>query len=506
MELNSNSRTRNAGKNMISALFNRFCIIILTFMGRKFFIRYIGIEYLGISGLFSNILTLLSMADLGLGTAMNVSLYKPIAMQDTKKLSALMNYYRYLYFIIAISVTIIGLGLIPILPYIVNLNENIPYLYIYYIILVLKNTFSYLFIYKQSILSADQKSYLVSKLDIFINIIRVTAQIVSVLFFKSYMIYIVIDLISIIVHNIAASHIADKHYPFLKEKEKLSKGEKRILFENMYSAFLYKISGSILSGTDNILISIIVGTIAVGLYSNYYTIIFNLETIVMLLFNSLTAGIGNLVTTSSFKKRYTTFQTMQMVGNWMGAFISICLLYLMQDFIVLWLNREMLMDSYVLIAIVINMYYTICMRPVWTFREGTGMYRQIRYIIFLTAMINVFLSIMMGRIWGVAGILIATSIAKFVTCFWYEPMVLFKNFFGINPRKYYFEYFINVLMTMCCALVCYFPISLIKSVSILSWVCKSTICVFIVNTLYLARYYKTTEFADIKCKIVNFLR
>lgn len=506
MKLNSDSRTRNASKNAVSALANKICILLLTFIGRRFFIQYIGVEYLGINGLFSNILTLLSMADLGLGTAMNVSLYKPIAENDTKKLAALLNYYRHLYYMIAIAVTVIGLGLIPFLPYIVNLNSDIPYLHLYYVVFVLKNTFSYLFVYKQSIVTADQKSYLVNRIDIYVNVLRVITQILSVIILKNYFIYILIELVAVIVHNLAISYIADRHYSFLKEKEVLSKDEKKIFFNDMYSAFLYKIAGSILGGTDNILISMIVGTIAVGLYSNYYTITNNLETFIMLLFTSLTASVGNLVATSTSEKRYFTYRTMQMVGNWLGAFVTICLLYLTQDFIILWLNEDMLLDSYVLVAIVINMYYTICMRPVWTFREGTGMYRQIRYIMFATAIVNIALSIVMGKIWGVGGILIATSIAKFVTCYWYEPMLLYRNFFDIKPLKFYLDYLENVMLTIGCGLICYIPIRLINGVSIFRWLGKAAICFVIVNAVYLIRYCKTAEFVNIKQKIISLIQ
>lgn len=502
MDLNSDSRTKNASKNAMSAIVNKICVLLLTFIGRKFFIQYIGIEYLGINGLFGNVLTLLSMADLGLGTAMNVSLYKPIAENNTKKLIALMNNYRRLYYIIAFVVTLIGLGLVPFLSYIVNLDNDIEHLYAYYIIFVLKNTVSYLFIYKQSIIAADQKSYLVNKIDVYVNILRVGSQVLSVIIFKNYFVYILIELISVVAHNLCISHIADKQYPFLKKKGELSKDEKKLFVNDMYSAFLYKIAGSILGGTDNILISTIVGTIAVGLYSNYFTVTNNLETFVMLLFTSLTASVGNLVATSSSERRYFTYKSMQMVGNWIGAFVTVCLVYLTQDFIVLWLGYDMLLDKYVLVAVVINMYYTICMRPVWTFREGTGMYRQIRYIMLFTAIINIFLSIIMGRIWGVGGILIATSIAKFVTCFWYEPILLYKNFFKVHPAKYYRDYFINAVMTVLCVIVCYFPIKLIKSISIGGWISKTAICVVIVNIIYFLRYCKTTEFINVKSKIM----
>lgn len=506
MSLNSDSRTVNAGKNAISALINKFCILLLTFIGRKIFIQYIGIEYLGINGLFYNILTLLSMADLGLGTAMNVSLYKPIAENDIRKLSALLNYFRQIYCFIAIAVTVIGFAIIPFLPYIVNVDSEIPHLYLYYVVFVLKNTVSYLFVYKSSIINADQKNYLVNNIGVFVNFFRIIIQIIFVIITKNYLIYIIIDLFSVIIHNVAISKIADKQYPFIIQKYKLSIKERNIIFSDIYSAFLYKVSGSILGGTDNILISIIVGTVAVGLYSNYQTITSNLETVIMLLFTSLTAGIGNLIATSDNEKKYSTYRVMQMVGNWLGSYISICLFFLMEDFIVLWLDKEMLLDSSVLVAVVINMYYTICMRPVWTFREGTGMYRQIRYIMFAAAFINIVLSILFGRIYGIGAILIATSIAKFSTCFWYEPNVLFKKFFAMKPCYYYIDYFKNIFFTLFLGFICYIPMRFINRISFLNWFVKALICTIIVNVLSFFRYHKTQEFKDIKRKLKGLLK
>lgn len=506
MALNKESRTVNVGKNATSALFNKFAILILTFISRRFFIQYIGVEYLGINGLFSNILTLLSMADLGLGTAMNVSLYKPIAENDEKKLAALLSYFKQIYYFIAIAVTVIGLGLIPFLPYIVNLDSNIPHLYLFYVIFILKNTVSYLFVYKSSIISADQKNYLINRIDLLVNFSRVVIQIVVMILFKNYLAYILVELLGIMIHNFAISFIADKQYPFIRNQEELSKEEKKSFFTDMYSAFLYKVAGSILNGTDNVLISIIVSTIAVGLYSNYSTITHNLELFIMLLFNSLTASVGNLVATSSSNKRYEAYKSMQMIGNWMGSYISICLFYLIQDFMLIWLHdSRFVMDNYVLFAIVINMYYTICMRPVWTFREGTGMYKQIRFIMFATAVVNLILSVVLGKLIGVGGILIATTIAKLFTCFWYEPSLLFKGFFGVKPISYYKDYSFNIIITLFAGTLCYFPLQLLSNIQtgIGAFLLKGIICTIIINIVFFIRYYKTAEFSFIKHKILQ---
>ena len=279
-------------------------------------------------------------------------------------------------------------------------------------------------------------------------------------------------------HNVAISKYADKSYGFIREKHQLTSLEKKGIFSDVSSVFLYKIAWSLLNGTDNILISILIGTVYVGLYSNYYTITNNLETLIALLFTSLTASIGNLVATSAEKHRYEIFKTMQMVSFWICGFVVVSLFYLTQDFIQLWLGKDLLLDNLTLIAIIVNVFFSTCMRPVWTFREGTGMYRQIRYIMFVTAILNLILSIILGKWLGISGILFATSISKISTYFCYEPRVL---------------------------LICYFPIRYMSSVSILNWVIKAVTCTVVMNGLYFIRYFRTDSFHVLKDKIRSVL-
>ena len=505
MALNSESRTVNASKNAVSAIGNKIIMLCLTFISRKFFIKYIGVEYLGINGLFSNILTLLSMADLGLGTAMNVSLYKPIAENDTRKLSAMLNYFKKLYYFIAAGVMVIGLALLPFLKYIVNMDSSIPYLHIYYIVFVLKSAVSYLFVYKSSIVKADQKAYLINKVEVYIGVTKTILQFIVVISIHNYLAYILLEVVAVVAQNLSVSQIADKNYPFIKAKKDLSEYEKKDIFSNTSSIFLYKIAWSLLNGTDNILMSVLVGTVFVGYYSNYYTITSTLEMFVALLFTSLTASIGNLVATSSPEKRYKTFKTMQMVSFWICGNVVICLLFLMQDFIVIWVGEDLLLDNVTLIAIILNVFFSLCMRPVWTFREGTGMYKQIRYIMFVTAIVNLILSIVLGKVIGLSGIIFATSISKISTYFWFEPNILFKNFFKKKPIYYYIEYIKNTVLIFICIGLCYIPVHFITKISIIHWILKALICIIIVNLIYFIRYYSTKEFQNIKDKVIGLL-
>lgn len=172
----------------------------------------------------------------------------------------------------------------------------------------------------------------------------------------------------------------------------------------------------------------------------------------------------------------------------------------------MWFGKELLLDNLTVIAIVLNTFFSICMRPIWTFREGTGMYRQIRYIMFVTAMLNLVLSIILGKWLGISGILFATSISKICTYFWYEPNILFRDFFQQSVKGYYLNYFMNVLLILFCGVVCYLPISRVREVTVLNWFLKEAICFVVVNCAFFMRYRKTSEMKDMLQKVLFLVR
>ena len=501
MGLNKGSRTINVSKNITTAFIRETVTLVLAFFSRKLFIEYIGVEYLGISGLFANILRLLSLADLGLGNAMNVSLYKPIVENDTDKIAALLGFYRKLYRIIAVAVFVIGMGLLPFLQYLVNLDSNIPYIRVYYICYIFHNVASYLYVYKTALLRADQKTYLANKVNIVAQFGTVILQIVSIIFLHSYLAYLLIGIASILACNVALSNIADRQYGFLNKKVALSKSEEKGIFTNVSSMFLYKISWTVMTGTDNVLMSVLFGTIYVGFYSNYHAVTSSLESFIALIFTALTASIGNLVATANDERRFETFQTVQLVSFWTSAFVSVCLFFLMQDFIQLLFGKELMLDDLTVFAMVLNTFFTISMRPVWAFREGTGMFRRIRYIMLCTAALNLILSVVLAKLIGLSGILFATSISKLCTHFWYEPNILFREFFHQKVWRYYGPFLQNVVMILFCGAICGGILSFVKTVSVWNWLLKAAICTVVVNGIYLLRYRKDPAFSDLLFRV-----
>lgn len=434
----SGGRIHNSMRNIVYRIISQIANIVLKFVSRTVFIHILGVEYLGINGLFSEILQMLALADLGFSTAMVFSMYKPLAEGDETKLAQLVQLYKKIYTIIAISISVIGISLLPFLQYFVNLDQGIPYLKVYYLLYLANTVSSYLVVYKTSILTADQKNYLISKYDTIFNFISTIGCTVFLYLTKNFMIYLVTQVVVTYARNFYCSYISQKMYPYINKRvEIISKSESKMIFENVKSVFIYKFATTLVGSTDNTLISILVGTKSVGYYSNYSMVISNITMIINIVFSSVTASIGNLIVEKNEKKNYRVYKTMQFVSFILSVVAISSVYILINDFITVWLGTEFTFDMVTVIAIVVNMYFSIVLMPIWSYREATGMYRQTKYVMVITAIVNLVVSIILGKWIGLAGILFATSIARLSTYFWYEPKLLFEQFFNEKVSKYY---------------------------------------------------------------------
>lgn len=447
--MNSESRKLNSIRNIIFGYGNQILTLLLSFIGRTVFIKVLGEDYLGINGLFSDVLTMLSMADLGFGTAMVYSFYKPIAEHDEKRIAALIHFYKRIYNWIAFVVAVVGVMLIPFLKYLVNLDQGIPHLKIYYLFFLANTVISYLFVYKTSIINASQKNYLISQYQAIVNVVKTVVQIVALLVFHNYFIYLFIAIAATLANNLIASCKADQLYPEIrKSHEELDTESKKSIFENMKSIFLYKVSGVLLNGTDNTLISIIVGTVWVGIYSNYNMIITAVNNFVNTLFSSVTASIGNVIVTEKSGKRYEVFKVMQMISLMIAATTVVIMYSVMNDLIFVWLGERFVLSNQILIAIMCNFYLGNILRPIWSYREATGLYMQTKYIMLIAAGINLVLSIVWGNLFGMSGIIFASAVSRLATYFWYEPKLLFKNYFEKSVGEFYIAIVKNIFLVV----------------------------------------------------------
>lgn len=505
--MNERSRTENSFRNAIVALGCQFATLIISFVSRWFFIRILGSQYLGISGLFTNILSILSLADLGFSWAIGYSLYRPIVENDRDRISAIVRYFGKVYKIIAIVIFAVGLALVPFLDKLVSSEITIGNVRFYYILYLIETASSYLFVYKSIILSADQREYVTKGVRTLFTLITNISKLVVLYVTKNFTAYLIVQIAGVIVTNFAISRKADKEYPFLKTNQtQLDKPSKKKIFTDVKALFIYKIGSVILYHTDNILISVMVNTTNVGFYSNYTLLTGTITTLSDLLFGALGASIGNKNATSDKKDLLQTFKSINFANFWVYGFCSVCLFCLMDDFIELWIGREYVLGSFSAFIISFNVFIPGMLSAVSSFRNATGLFTQTKYVYMITAIFNLILSVLLGKYMGLNGILLATGISRLLTNVWYEPYVLIKRFFNAS----YAKYLLRLGLYYLCFLVPCFVIWFIKTnfftLSLWSFVLETAICVIGLNAMYFALFGRSVEFQDLKNKSLSIVR
>lgn len=504
--LDNDSRTSNSIKNIIFGFGNTMIMMILGFVNRSVFVHCLSMDYLGISGLFSDILSMLSLADLGFGTAMVYSMYKPLAEKDYDRLAGLIGIYKKIYRVIAIGITTIGLALIPFLGYIIKLDGNLPYIKVYYVLYLMNTVASYLVVYKTSIVSADQKGYILTNYRSMFSIIQTICMTLFLYLTKNYMVYLCVQVFFTYTTNFYMSHIAKKMYPFIERKVSLPFSEAKDIFKNIKSVFIYKLSGILLNATDNTLISVLIGTAMVGYCSNYNMVATKITAVISTLFYSLTASLGNLVVLENEEKRYRIFQIMQTVSNILSTVCVTCVYFLLEDLIRVWLGESYILEKRVLIAITCNFYLGVALFPIWTFREATGLYRKTKYIMLATATINLVLSVVLGKTIGLSGIIFASAISRVVTYFWVEPKLLFRTYFGKSCLVYFLGIAKSLLTMFVIFLLEYFIIRYMIPQTWLSLFLKAVLVGGISLAVTILVYCKTEGFQLIKQKVMGMIQ
>jgi O-antigen/teichoic acid export membrane protein len=494
---------------MVFGFVYQLVTLILSFVSRSVFIDVLGAEYLGMNGIFSDVLRLLSMADLGFSLAMSYSFYKPLAENDHDKIASLIAFYKKVYNIIAISVTAIGLLLIPFLRFIIKTEQEIPNLEIYYLFALAGVVMSYLFVYKTTLLTADQKNYKVVKVRTAANLIKTVLEVTTLLLFRNYILYLAIDLVVGFLNNYYATHIAVKEFPYIantKNAKRLSKDEQKSIFKGLGSVFLYKLSTILYNFTDNILISMITGTIMVGYYSNYSLLSTKLLLAEQIVFSAMTASVGNLIVKEKEEKRLQVFNTMQSVSYIFCGIITTVFALMSSDVILVWLGPEFKLPLLVVIAVSINTYFSCVLQPLWIFRDATGIYRKTKYVMFAGAVLNIILSIILGLKIGLAGIIFASAISKICTYFWYEPKLLFKEYFGKSARDYFFGLLINFALIVALSCGIYYYSRSIQPSNWLELILKGSVIGIITTIVFLVAYSRTDGAKDIVLRAKRMLK
>lgn len=480
------SRKIKTLRNLIYAWLSQGFTIVMNIIVRIIFVHVLSKDYLGISGLFSNIITILSVAELGVGSAIVYSLYEPLAKNDQNSIKALMQFYQRVYTGIGLFILIAGFALTPYISWFIKELPNIPHLQFIYLLFICNTAASYFFSYKGTLISADQKEYILKKIRIQILFLMYIVQISILLIIKNYIAFLLVQVISTIFINISFSMAADHMYPFIKNKQKISLEPYQFqqIAKNTKALFCHKIGSIAVFSTDNLILSKYTGLENVADYSNYVLIQETLNGILTQLFSAMSASIGNLIVIEDKQTSQDTFWKIMFLNSWLYGNCTICFLCLAQDFIHLCFGENYLVSTNILIIIIINFYLTGIRKCVITFKDAYGLFSQNWYMPLLEAIINLFFSIGLVLKYGVIGVLVGTTISSILVPVWSEPYILFHYGFHQTVIDYWKQYIKYLFLLIFSALIAWHLSTIIPYIPVISFLLKGICCLFVTNIIF----------------------
>ena len=491
-----NTRTNKSILNTTVSFISQIIIILLGFISRRVLIYSVGVQYLGINGLMTNILTVFSLAESGIGTAIGFSLYKPLAENDTEKVKSLMRFFKYTYRCLAVGTAIIGLVFYPLLPLFLKgntvSNSNVVYL-----MFLFSSVVSYLWVYKTTLNSSDQNKYLYTIANTATQIVVLIIKICILYYTENYILYLSIEIGSTIIKNIIFTSYIDKRYPYLKDKtvQRLDQETRISLFKNIKALFFNKLGYIISQCSDNLVISSIVSVAAVGMYSNYLVLISSVSGFVTTFTSGVTASMGNLVAKESKEKAYEVYKKIDFINYWLYTFTAICLLCLIEPFVQIWLGLDFVLSKWILILAVIIYYLKGINSSVDVVKNAAGLYYPDRFIPIIEAITNMVISIVLARLYGVTGVLAGTLISFVLFSFWTKPFFVYRDVFKLPFVKYVVWEGRKIITTIIFAVIVTYLVSYINVINVyIRFGILLLVTVVLSNGLLLIAFYKTDEF------------
>ncbi len=493
-------RIENSIFNLISGFGYRLITLLTAFIVRTVFIRCLSSEYLGINGLYSNILNMLSLAELGFGTAMVYSMYQPLARKDYSKLQQLMKLYKKVYTVIGAVILVLGLCLVPFLDNLIKNKPDIPGLTFYYILFLLNSVVSYwFFAYKNSVLQADQKAYISTNYNSIFNLIKSFLQIVLLIVFRNFTVYLLTQILCTIGTNICISIKVNRLYPDLikNDSSALPKRETKKIFRDVKALMLSKVSHVALNSSDNIIISAFIGINWTGLLSNFMLISDAVTSILCQITNSIMGSLGNYFAKEDKESGFRLFMHIDFMNFWLYGFSTIALIVLLNPFVILWLGEDYILSQGSVIALSINFFVAGFMNTLWTFRSTLGLFTQGQYRPLIVAVLNITLSIAFSYVWGMTGVLAATSLSRACVNLWYDPWLIHRKGFNKSVIPFFKKYIVRIiLLVILTAMLVFISNKTVFSneITVGRFAFMAIFLTIVVNGLFVGLFFRSEEF------------
>lgn len=494
---NTQSRTINSLKGSALGIGNHLLKILLEFAYRTVFLYFLSAAYLGLNGLFTNILSILSLAELGIGTAIIYRLYKPIRDNQPDVVASVMDFYKKIYRIIALVVAVCGLILMPFIQYFIKSDADIPAdinIYVIYGLFLIQSVSSYFFVYKQSILSADQRSYSISIINIVLNLIRYAIQIIILVCTKNFLWTLVGAIAAQITVNFLVSVLISKKYAFVfKIKNKIDPSLRKQIMKDTRATMIHTVGTKVVFSTDNILIARFIGLVETGIYSNYSLITVAIQNFIGQIMSALTGSLGNLHAEQNIEREKIVYYRITFINLWITSFCSICLFVLLNSFIEIWQSQALTFDIVTVMVLVLSFFFNSARPSQTQFINATGLFVKDKLRPLFESAINLTASILLVMYLGLVGIFVGTIISSLLTVFWREPYLLHKFVLKCSMLKYWLMVLFAFLLTAATACGMYFLCELMP-LNLGYFILRLFLCLLLPNLIFIAATFWTKEF------------
>ncbi len=501
--MGKSSRIKNTFINFISGICGQLFAVVVRFVTRTVFIYTLGKSFLGINGLFSDILSMLSLTELGIDTAINFKLYKPLAERDEARVRVLMKFYETAYRVVGATILVLGLCLVPALPFLIKDYDSIEGLgvnpVLIFLIYLAQSVFSYLFwASRGAIVRADQKGYLLDIAGFVLDLVKNITQIIILVVFCNFIAYSVIALLFTVIQIFVNAKIAKHYYPyaFEKTKDRMGFAEVKDTFKDLGSLVVYKVNGVILKATDNIVLSSFIGLAIVGIYSNYLIIYTTITNMVGSIYRASTASIGNLYASEGLEKNYSFFQTMNFLTAMLYGTACVGVGVVANELIYCWIGDGYLLAQPFPILVGIEILFVGLKTNLGNIRNTTGAFRQMWFRPIISVVVNLVVSIALVQKLGIYGVIIGTLIADFSTNLLLDPYILHKYSFK-NYRSVWVYYRRNIGYLLLLVLIGAFDYllcgAILPNITWFSVIVHVIICGLSVPAVFLLVYRKRPE-------------
>lgn len=498
-------RVINIKKNIIYSYLASFLLLVLNLISRYFFINHLGLSYLGVNGLFTDVLSILSFAELGIGSAMNFALYKPVAENDKEKTKSLMKFYKRAYYVIAIVILIIGLAILPFLKYFVKDPGNIGDIRIYYLIYLYNSVITYFVSYKYSLVNAYQKNYLLTIIDAIVSSVVAICQIISIILFNNFLVYLLIQSAIYTLRIFFVSQYLNRKYPLLKEKDvkPLDKKEHDNISTNVKALVLHKVGEICISQTDSIIISYAIDLIAVALVSTYRMIIVTISNYIAMLFKAVVPSLGNVVAIENEDTRTNVFDIYNFVDFWIYGFSAIAFYFLLSPTVELLYGKEVLIGNNIVLFLCISVYLNGQLFAYSSFKSSYGLFDDDKFVVIISAVINLVVSIYLVKTIGLVGVYVGTVVSTLFQNI-AKPIIAHKKITNQKTSSYFLTFSKYIVSTIIAGLIVAFVFNFLPSEITVVWYLVRIVLVTVIpNLVFFVIYGRTKLFKYVEDTLIE---